>query len=52
MTDPNFRIFTDRTTITVFNHEIFVRGTDLQEIFSRSSGWKRRPTRSISDGSS
>ena len=33
--DPNFRIFTDRTTITVFNHEIFVRGTDPQEIFSR-----------------
>jgi dihydropteroate synthase len=35
VTDPNFRIFTDRTTITVFNHEIFVRGTDPQEIFSR-----------------
>jgi dihydropteroate synthase-like protein len=35
VTDPNFRIFTDRTTITVFNHEIFVRGTDIQEIFSR-----------------
>jgi len=33
--DPNFRIFTDRTTITVFNHEIFVRGTDPQEIFGR-----------------
>jgi dihydropteroate synthase len=33
--DPNFRIFADRTTITVFNHEIFVRGTDPQEIFAR-----------------
>jgi len=33
--DPNFRIFTDRHTITVFNHEIFVRGTDIQEIFSQ-----------------
>jgi dihydropteroate synthase len=33
--DPNFRIFTDRHTITVFNNQIFVRGTDIQEIFSR-----------------
>jgi dihydropteroate synthase len=33
--DPNFRIFTDRDTITVFNNEIFVRGTDIQEIFSQ-----------------
>jgi dihydropteroate synthase-like protein len=33
--DPNFRIFTDRHTITVFNHEIFVRGTDIQEIFAQ-----------------
>jgi dihydropteroate synthase len=33
--DPNFRIFTDRTTITVFNNEIFVRGTDIQVIFSQ-----------------
>jgi dihydropteroate synthase len=33
--DPNFRIFTDRDTITVFNSEIFVRGTDIQEIFSQ-----------------
>lgn len=31
--DPNFRIFTDRHTITVFNNEIFVRGTDIQDIF-------------------
>ena len=33
--DPNFRIFADRTTITVFNHELFVRGTDIQEIFAQ-----------------
>jgi dihydropteroate synthase len=33
--DPNFRIFADRQTITVFNNDIFVRGTDIQEIFSR-----------------
>jgi dihydropteroate synthase len=33
--DPNFRIFTDRDTITVFNDELFVRGTDVQEIFSQ-----------------
>ncbi|MEO7986290.1 MAG: DUF6513 domain-containing protein [Gemmatimonadales bacterium] len=33
VTDPNFRIFTDRDTITVFNDEIFVRGIDIQDIF-------------------
>jgi dihydropteroate synthase len=33
--DSNFRIFTDRTTITVFNSELFVRGTDIQEIFAQ-----------------
>lgn len=33
--DANFRIFTDRTTITVFNNELFVRGTDIQEIFAQ-----------------
>jgi dihydropteroate synthase len=33
--DPNFRIFADRQTITVFNNDIFVRGTDIQEIFSQ-----------------
>jgi dihydropteroate synthase-like protein len=33
--DPNFRIFTDRHTITVFNNEIFIQGTDIQEIFSQ-----------------
>jgi dihydropteroate synthase len=35
VTDPNFRIFADREVITVFNHEIFVRGTDIHEIFAR-----------------
>ena len=35
VTDPNFRIFTDRDTITVFNNETFVRGTDIQQIFSQ-----------------
>jgi len=33
VTDPNFRIFTDADTITVFNSEKFVRGTDIHEIF-------------------
>jgi dihydropteroate synthase-like protein len=31
--DPNFRIFTDRDTITVLNDQLFIRGTDIQEIF-------------------
>ncbi len=35
ITDPNFRIFTDRDTITVFNRDLFVRGTDIQEIFAQ-----------------
>ena len=35
ITDPNFRIFTDRETITVLNHERFVRGTDIQDIFAQ-----------------
>ena len=34
ITDPNFRIFTDRDVITVLNREKFVRGTDIQEIFA------------------
>ncbi len=33
--DPNFRIFTDRDTITVFNHALFVRGTDIQQLFDQ-----------------
>ncbi len=35
ITDPNFRIFTDRSTITVLNRDLFVRGTDIQEIFAQ-----------------
>ncbi len=35
ITDPNFRIFTDRATITVLNSDLFVRGTDIQEIFAQ-----------------
>ena len=35
ITDPNFRIFTDRNVITVLNRDRFVRGTDIQEIFSQ-----------------
>lgn len=35
VTDPNFRIFTDRDVITVFNREKFVRGTDIHEIFAQ-----------------
>jgi dihydropteroate synthase len=33
VTDPNFRIFADARTITVFNDRLFVRGTEIQEIF-------------------
>jgi dihydropteroate synthase-like protein len=35
ITDPNYRIFADHDGITVLNHERFVRGTDIQEIFGR-----------------
>jgi dihydropteroate synthase-like protein len=35
ITDPNFRIFADAEGITVFNHERFVRGTNIQEIFAQ-----------------
>jgi dihydropteroate synthase-like protein len=33
VTDPNFRIFADRDWIYVFNAEVFVKGTDFNEIF-------------------
>jgi dihydropteroate synthase-like protein len=33
--DANYRIFADRDTITVFNSERFVRGSDIQEIFDQ-----------------
>ena len=32
ITDPNFRIFSDREGITVFNNDRFVRGTDLDSL--------------------
>jgi dihydropteroate synthase-like protein len=35
VTDPNFRIFADAEAITVFNHELFVRGTDIRRIFEQ-----------------
>jgi dihydropteroate synthase len=35
ITDPNFRIFTDRDVITVINRDHFVRGTDIQDIFAQ-----------------
>ncbi len=35
VSDPNFRIFADRSTITVFNDSIFIRGDDIQKIFSQ-----------------
>jgi dihydropteroate synthase len=34
ITDPNFRIFADREAITVLNSELFVRGTNIQQIFA------------------
>ncbi len=35
ITDPNFRIFADRDGITVLNNERFIRGTDIQSIFTQ-----------------
>jgi dihydropteroate synthase len=35
ITDPNFRIFTDATSITVLNDEQFVQGTDIEAIFGQ-----------------
>jgi dihydropteroate synthase-like protein len=35
ITDPNFRIFTDGEAITVLNNELFIRGTDIQDIFAQ-----------------
>ena len=35
ITDPNFRIFADRDGITVLNNERFIRGTNIQDIFTR-----------------
>jgi dihydropteroate synthase-like protein len=35
LTDPNFRIFADHDAITVFNNVLFVRGTNIQQIFNQ-----------------
>jgi dihydropteroate synthase-like protein len=35
VSDKNFRIFTDDTWIYVFNRDMFIRGTDPQEIFAQ-----------------
>ncbi|HEV8265390.1 MAG TPA: DUF6513 domain-containing protein [Gemmatimonadales bacterium] len=35
VTDPNFRIFADDGSITIFNNTFFARGTDIDELFSR-----------------
>ena len=35
VSDKNFRIFTDDTWIYVFNHDMFIRSTDPQEIFAQ-----------------
>ena len=35
ITDPNFRIFADRDGITVLNNEHFIRGTNIQDIFTQ-----------------
>jgi hypothetical protein len=35
VTDANFRIFADREAITVFNHQLFIRGTEIQDIFDQ-----------------
>ena len=33
--DPNFRIFTDREYIYVFNHRLFIKDTDERDIFAQ-----------------
>jgi dihydropteroate synthase-like protein len=35
LTDSNYRIFTDRETVTVFNREQFIRGVEIQEIYDQ-----------------
>jgi hypothetical protein len=35
ITDPNFRIYTTRDAIYVFNHRVFVSGTDIQALFDQ-----------------
>ena len=38
VTDPNFRIFADSEWIYVFNRDLFVKGTDFNEIFDKLEG--------------
>ena len=35
ITDPNFRIYTTRDAICVFNNRLFVSGTDIQALFEQ-----------------
>lgn len=35
ITDPNFRIYTTRDAICVFNNRLFVSGTDIQTLFEQ-----------------
>jgi dihydropteroate synthase len=35
ITDPNFRIYTTRDAICVFNNDLFVSGTDIQALFDQ-----------------
>lgn len=35
LSDPNFRIFADDEAITVLNRDLFVRGTDVDDVFAR-----------------
>jgi len=35
LTDPNYRIFAGEGVVTVFNDERFVRGTNIQDIFTQ-----------------
>jgi len=36
--DRNFRIFADREAIYVFNNDLFIKGTDIQQIFDQLKG--------------
>lgn len=35
VTDPNFRIFADRAAIYVFNRDLFIKETDIRQIFDQ-----------------
>jgi dihydropteroate synthase-like protein len=36
--DRNFRIYTDQSSIFVFNRDLFVKGSDIQELFEQLNG--------------